>query len=306
MIITSVFAAVLTFALLYHRLPTPALLLICVALALFLIVLRKRDHSHDGFIKLDVLAQGSKLKDWNTGLKVVTAVAVLVFCIGVDNLAVSLAVLGVMTVINLTTSKLNLAGYLALLTVPVTFVVLSGIVLLVDISPEPLGYLELPLFGRYLSITAENQLATGNLLIKAIAALSCLYALSLSTPMYEITSFLRRIHVPAIFVELMVLIYRYIFLLLASLSAMTTAANARLGYASYRNTWRSFTGVGANLLTRSFIRASKSFDAMESRCYDGEIIFLERTKPPRARQWVLSAITMAIPLGIFILERWLP
>lgn len=304
MIGPSLLSGILIGALFFGRLPNVVLALLCVIVPVLLIGLHKKEHNHDGFLQLDVLVQGSKLKEWNTGIKVCTVVAMLVFCIGANSFFVSIVVFLSITAVNLGTSQVGVSGYLSLLTIPVTFVVLSGIVLLVDISAVPVGVINLPLFGSYLSITAQNQSDTGLLLIKAVAALSCLYALSLSTPLYEITSFLRRIHVPAIFVELMVLIYRYIFVLLQALNAMTTAANARLGYKNYRNTWRSFGGIAANLMSRSFVRASRNFDAMESRGYDGEIRFLESVKPFKGFQMLLAGIVFCLPVATLVIERW--
>ena len=63
------------------------------------------------------------------------------------------------------------------------------------------------------------------------------------------------LRLPPLVIELMYLIYRYIFLLLDIQHRMTVAASSRLGYASLRRAWFSFTHISGNLLAASFKRA---------------------------------------------------
>lgn len=291
----SALMTLLVAALCYGMIPDIAVLLVCLlAFVAVYWARRKKRRSHTGLMQIDVIAQGSRLVSWNAGLKVLVCVSVLVLCIAADSIAVAAVVLIGMTVINLIASRIRVSDYLSLLMVPLIFVTLSGWVLLVEVTPQPLGLIDIPFLGIYLSITQASQAYAALILMKAIAALSCLYGLSLSTPVYEITSFLRRMRVPSIMVELMVLIYRYVFVLLDSLYSMNTAAQARLGYRTYRNSWRSFAGIASNLLVRSFARASRSFDAMEARAYRGEIRFLEQTK-------TITAVHVAAAVGVFVL-----
>ena len=60
---------------------------------------------------------------------------------------------------------------------------------------------------------------------------------------------------------------------------MKDAAASRRGYSGFARSIRTTGSVYGNLLATSFRRSGACFDAMESRCYDGEIRFLEREKP---------------------------
>ncbi len=301
---SSLLLSVLLAALLFETVSPGLLAGLCGGIFLLLTVLRRKNrHSPSPWMQMDVLAQSSRLSGWNPGLKVCASFAFLLLCVGADSLYLAAFLTVVMTVLNLTTSRISMGDYLALLWGPVAFLSLSGLVLLVEVSSAPQGYLDIPLFAVCLSITPATQQAALLVISKAVGALCCLYALGLSTTMYEITSFLRRARLPAIMVELMVLIYRYIFLLLESLYTMTTAAHARLGYRTYRSSWRSFAGIGSNLLTRAFARAGRSFDAMEARGYDGEIRFLEGEKPVKGLHVALSAGVFMATALILILER---
>jgi cobalt/nickel transport system permease protein len=58
---------------------------------------------------------------------------------------------------------------------------------------------------------------------------------------------------------------------------MRDAAKSRSGYADYRTSLRATGNICANLLGLSYRRAYKNFDAMESRCFDTGIRFLENS-----------------------------
>lgn len=55
-----------------------------------------------------------------------------------------------------------------------------------------------------------------------------MYMLSLSTPVNQLVLVLQKLHLPSLLVELMNLIYRYIFILIDAADQMQTAAKAVL------------------------------------------------------------------------------
>ena len=124
--------------------------------------------------------------------------------------------------------------------------------------------------------------AAALLACRAYGAVCCLYFLSLTIPMQEIIMMLGAMHLPPLIIELMYLIYRYIFLLLDIQHRMTIAASSRLGYASLRSSWFSFTHISGNLLAASFSRSNNCLDAMDARCYNGRLRFLTHSALPPA------------------------
>ncbi len=301
MLVSAILAAAMLAALLYGHAPFWLLAGISLALPLGMYILRRRGRRH--LYEIDALAQRSRLGGWNVGLKVCACLLLLVFCLWANSLPLALAAALCLSAVTLATSPLRLSGYLSLLCVPASFIILGGLAILFDLSKTPLGFLDIPLFSFYLSASAATQQAAALASAKAFGALCCLYALSLSTPVYEITSFLRRAHLPAIFVELMALIYRYIFILLEEIHNMTLAAQARQGYRNTKNGFRSLSGIATGLLVRSFLRARRSFDAMEARCYTGNLLFLEPQKTLKAPHLAAVAAIFAILAGVLLLER---
>jgi ABC-type cobalt transport system, permease component CbiQ and related transporters len=153
-----------------------------------------------------------------------------------------------------------------------------------------------PVFGVWLSVSVKSQAHTALIVSRAFGAVSCLCFLSLTTPMPDIIAVLRRIRCPSFIIDLMYLIYRYIFILLSLHHEMHDAAKSRLGFKDYRTSLHATGKIYANLLANSYQFASKNFDAMESRCYDTGIRFLERRISLTAPQIFVSVVLLSVSL----------
>ena len=121
--------------------------------------------------------------------------------------------------------------------------------------------------------------------------------------MTDILEVLRKLHVPALLIELMLLIYRFIFVLLETASAITTAQKSRLGNRNYRTKVRAFGSMGSALFIRAFRRANALYDAMESRCYDGTIRVLSEEQPVSRKEICYIAVFEIILLAVTIGSR---
>lgn len=93
---------------------------------------------------------------------------------------------------------------------------------------------------------------TGLVLARAVGAVSCLYFLSLTTPVPEVLSVLRRLRMPGVLLDLAILIYRYIFILQTACRGMRDAAASRLGYDGLARSLRTTGMVYGRVLAKSF------------------------------------------------------
>ena len=102
-----------------------------------------------------------------------------------------------------------------------------------------------------------------------------IYLLIAVTPVSDVCYALRRLHVPKIFVTVIMLIYRYVIVLLKEAERMTDAYMLRAPEQNgieYR-VWGTFAG---QLLLRSMDRAQTVYDSMMLRGYDGEFYLREK------------------------------
>ena len=103
------------------------------------------------------------------------------------------------------------------------------------------------------------------LLARTVLCVSAVLILVAVTPFSELTGQLRRMHVPAVFVRLFEMIYRYISVLVEEASMMLTSYRLRAGGAK----WPDIKHFGAFIgqLLRSVDRAERVYHAMLCRGY---------------------------------------
>lgn len=228
-------------------------------------------------VYMEQYAYASGLRHSNAALKTAFSAAVLVLCLVLDSVPVSVFVILSMMAVTVGAGGVKLRDYISLLAIPLFFIVFGGAALI---------------------FTTGDAVQAAEVTLRAIGAVSAFYFLLLSTPVSDILAVLRKCHVPGIMIELMYLIYRFIFVLTDVWNSMNTAAQSRLGYVDYRTSLHTFGRIAGNLLVLSMRRADAFYDAMESRCYAGELCFLEETERCRPYEWAAAVTYLCVLVGI--------
>lgn len=153
------------------------------------------------------------------------------------------------------------------------------------------------LAGGHIYMTKWSLTRGIQLFMSSFASVTCLYFLAVTTPMIDIIQVLRSFHLPKIMIELMFLIYRFIFLLLETGNAIVVAQDCRLGYKDRMTSMRSTSKMAAVLFIRAYQKADALFSAMESRGYDGDLCVLGTIERPRIREGI-SMLAIIIVEGI--------
>ncbi len=259
----------------------------------------KIGHKHGEGYSIDFYAYVSKIRQWNAAFKVHLSMLTLLLCIVFNNPYVSVAVIIAMAYLTVIKGEIPLTEYLSILAIPITFILLSTFTIAIDFSKQPVGQYNLYI-GFFYIFTSTIQLKKMTFLIlKIFAAISALQMMTLSTPTSEIIYVLRRIHVPKLIVELMSLIYRYIFILMDVSTKMKNSAKARQGYCDFKTSCYTFGNIASNMLIISLKKANAYYDAMEARGYDGDIVFLEENKKIEIIQ-----IVFAVGFIVFLILLW--
>ncbi len=240
-------------------------------------------------IVIDKLCYYSKLRYVNVFEKFLYSLFTLLFCVISRSVAIALIVLTVNGILTVYKGRVPLSRYIRLMLFPLAFLILSTIAIIVNISKTPLDAYAFPIGSYYITGSYSSLIFGVQLILTALSSVSCLYFLSLSTPMTDILTVLRKIRCPEIIVELMLLIYRFIFVLMDLASAMNTAQNCRLGNKNFITSCKSFGALGSTLFVRAMKKSNALYDAMESRCYNGTINVLTENCPPK-RQEIIAII----------------
>ncbi len=225
-------------------------------------------------ILIDKLSYSSKLRHKNPTLKFIFAVLTLLICVISRSITISLVVLLIMGSLIVLYNGTSLSYFFKLMTIPLVFLLLSTIAIIINFASEPLSSFAIPFFHWYITSSLDSLIFAARLILTALAAVSCLYFLSLTTPITDILLVLKKFHCPELLIELMLLIYRFIFVLLDLASALTVSQKSRLGNKDFKTACKSLGSLLAVLLVRSFQKSERLYDAMESRCYNGRILVL--------------------------------
>ena len=296
-------SSVVFFLMFYGRIPILWLTAGVLAAAVAQGVGSSRRHTHGAFLSIDFYAQQSRLCGWHSGWKLALAIFCAAAVLSAQTPLVPICLFGAMGMLTVRRGGVPLKYYLSLLSVPALFILLSCLSILIQIGSEPGAVLSFQLGNWRLSVTSQSQQTASLALFRAFGATSCLYFLSLSTPISRLIGVLGRCRVPPAATELMALIYRYLFILLETHRQMTLASESRLGYQGFRRRISTMLKNAFGLLFLSFRRTSDLLTALESRCYDGELRFLPRPEQIGRSQLVVSAGLSAVILLILILER---
>jgi cobalt/nickel transport system permease protein len=259
----------------------------------------KISHKHGEGSSIDFYAYASKIRHWNPAFKVSLSLLILVLCIVLNNSYVSVAIIIAMAYLTIIKGGLSMHAYLSILMIPVTFILLGTITIGIDFATHPIGQYNLFLGFCYVFTSQAKLKIMFFLILKVFAALSAMEMMTLSTPSSEIISVIRRAHVPKLIVELMNVIYRYIFILLDVNIKMKNSADSRLGFCDFKTSCYTFGSVASNMLIVSLKKADAYYNAMEARCYDGDLIFWEEAKEVKTIHIVKAAVFI-----IFLILLW--
>lgn len=253
-------------------------------------------------LTIDKLCYTSNLRYVNAGEKFAFAMLTLLLCVCSRSIAVALVVLAATGFLTVSRGGIPFFRYRRLMAIPLVFLILSTLAIIVNFSAEPLDAFAVPVGSIYITGSFASLRFAAQLILTALASVSCLYFLSLNTPMTDILQVLRSMHCPKIIMELMLLTYRFIFILLSISSAITTSQHSRLGNKDLKTSYQSFGAMASALLIRAFKKSNALYDAMESRCYDGSILVLTEDHPPVKRE-ILYIVLFDLLLLAYILWR---
>jgi cobalt ECF transporter T component CbiQ len=167
------------------------------------------------------------------------------------------------------------------------------------ITPGPV-LLQLPLG---LAVTRTGLTTALFLLSRVSTSVSLALLLVLTTPWNTVLSALSVLRVPDVFVLILGMTYRYIYLLLHLANDMFLSRKSRVvGRLSTAENQRMLAAVSATLLEKSLNMSSEVYLAMESRGFRGSIVTL---KPfhMQLKDWFWLVIFLAIAGSAIFLGR---
>ena len=196
--------------------------------------------------------------------------------------------------------------YFPLFLIPMTFLIVGTLTIMITKIPFENAYLlGFSLGGDTYGFTVDSLLLGINLILKSLAAVSAMYFLALTTPLKDILFVLKKWKIPSVIIELMELIYRFIFIVYSESRKIYVAQASRMGYSTFRNSIKSLGTLGSMLFLRGFKRSDRIFNALESRGYNGNIVLLADEYEKSSGALIYLIFWVVLIIGVGVLEKGL-
>jgi cobalt/nickel transport system permease protein len=139
-------------------------------------------------------------------------------------------------------------------------------------------------------MTAESIRSAIYLFVKSSACVSCLYLLTLSTPVEHILAMLDKLKIPKIFIEMMMMILRFIFIVYEYSRDLVVAQKSRLSSESFSSRMKASASLFSTVFIKSFMKAEDIYSAMLSRAYVGDYTYVSSEKPEKHRSYEIILV----------------
>ena len=264
----------------------------------------RHTHSHEDHsnisAQIDSYAYTNNLARTSPTSKILFAASMLLLSVLSPSPIVPVTVFVVSALLIVAIARIHVRFYFDLLIYPIAFAALSCIMIALFFgNGTPLFQVAFPWFKW---IIYDNGITTAFItFFRVVGAVSAMFTLVLTTSMTDVFISLRKIHIPKIFIEISLLIYRYIFVFMEVSAKMSIAQKMRLGRAGWMSRIRSTSFLAANLFIRTLEQGERTFVAMSARGYDGNIRVLE-DQPKASKATIAGILVFDIMLALIALN----
>ncbi len=254
---------------------------------------------------LDDVAISSPLRQVSAWLKLLFCLSAIIIGVTWPLPYLPLFIAAVMIFAALVIAKVSPRLYGSLLTIPLVFAG-TGAAVILFITGGGETLIEFFRIGTFhFQITTTSLELAVLVLSRTMAGMCSLYFLTLTTPITSLFTVLQKMRMPQAFVDLSMLIYRYIFVFIGEAIAIHNAQIMRGGYGTWKNYLTSFSMLASMLFIRTWEKGEAIFVSMDSRCYDGYMALPEEDGHVTPLAAVSVFLFIALILGLLCAEMLL-
>ena len=249
-------------------------------------------------IQMDALAYSSRMLNWAPLGKLLLVIVVLIANVMTDSVVTAFAVLAIGLVLMAYSTNMRIPFMLAVAIgeAILILIVACGIISINGDPSEPcIWRAEFLWLDLYMTADSFNQ--AWLVMIRAVAGITVMMAFATSTPIPHLAQALRQIRIPDEICEIVVLIYRYAFLLLERMDTMWSAANSRLGFTGFKRSMRTIASIAVGIFTSSMNLADKAQVSLDCRGYRGYFPIWNRPRKAGVG-WVAAAVAVFVLLFV--------
>lgn len=219
---------------------------------------------------IDKYAYTNRLANFNPMTKFIFVIGTLLIATILDNLYINLFLFMLMVFLTIFAAKIPWNKYCKLMVIPTIFLIISIVTLLLSFSEEDRFIWSIKIWGKYLGTNYESLKGSIKVGIRVLATISSTLFLGLTTPLNDIIRVLKKLKIPNTLIELVLLIYRFIFTLLEESKDIIMAQEMKFGYINMKNSYKSIALLIKCLFIRLLIRYKDMVISLDTKLYTGE------------------------------------
>lgn len=219
---------------------------------------------------IDKYAYTNRLTDFNPMLKVIIVAISLFIATIISNNYINIFIFILAVSATTLVAGIPFKKYIKILAIPMSFLLISTVTILLSISSKDVYIYSLQIGSKYIGITEDSILQSLNTTIRVFASLSMTFFLSLTTPLNKLILVFNKMKFPPIIIELLVLIYRFIFIFIEEASNIRMAQEVRFGYSNFKNSFKSISLLIKSLFIKVLLRYKDMVNSLDSKLYNGE------------------------------------
>ncbi|MBN1166727.1 MAG: cobalt ECF transporter T component CbiQ [Methanospirillaceae archaeon] len=242
------------------------------------------------FELLENIAQNNGMRDISPYTKLLLGLGCILIVITSPGYIVPLFIAITLSVCILGIGKIPVRLYLTLLSIPLGFAIASVIVIVL-VTGGGMTVFSLQVTNWLsLSVTVESLNEGFFVFCRIFGGMCALFFISLTTPMTDLFSVMKRCYIPMVLIDLAMLIYRFIFIFMEKAELIYRAQVMRLGYSTYREAIHTSGDLAGALFLASWNAGEDLIKAMDCRCYSGQFALLSKETPLQIRSVLLICI----------------
>lgn len=154
----------------------------------------------------------------------------------------------------------------------------------------------------YLFVSYSGLMQAMEIVVRSLACFSCLLFILFTIPFAELLSILRQCRFPPVLLDLLLLMYRFVFLFLDVATQLHLAQQARSGYCTRQRWMQSVALLAGQLVVRSLQRYQQFSLGLTARGFNGQFQVYCNQSYHYSRRYALESLLGCIGLVIFELK----
>ncbi|WGX76054.1 cobalt ECF transporter T component CbiQ [Paraclostridium bifermentans] len=222
-------------------------------------------------LEIDNCAYLNNIKDVNPLVKVGMTFIGIIASMLTKNIKIHILIMLFMTALIIFIARVDIKLYIKCLKIPMIFLILSIGLTLINISFENKNYLfNVNIWGLYIGTTEFAVKSSLNILLRSMSCIISIYFLILTTPFNQLIIVLKALHIPHTLIELMILIYRFIFIFIEESEEIYKSQQLKFGYTNLKTSYNSMSLLIKTLFFRMMKRYEDMSISLDIKLYDGK------------------------------------